>query len=196
MGSRAIPKHVLDQIDLRGNPFPKKIIGEITLSGNDVGYIYIIEPNDGNSGIKIGRTKNLTERIYQHRRYWPNLKLFGYIKVLNCVQFEKKLHTILSPYEVPLYWDEKKGEIARQKERFSLTQEEWGTKVERQLNKLFIQECYLGPMPSLQACKPFGAYNQKEIELYWVIDKYFKETSKLRTLLSNALFNKLELDLH
>ncbi|EMI7303357.1 GIY-YIG nuclease family protein [Vibrio parahaemolyticus] len=187
MGYRLIPKHVLASLD-RDYPFPKSVVKEVNLQGPDVGYIYIIDPLDGNFGIKIGRAKNLHERFNQHRKYWPNMKICGFVKVLNCVRFEKSIHSILSQYEVDLNWEIKGNPELRQRERFTLTLQDWECSVKKDLNQILCEERYLQEIKGLDSSKPFCAYNQKEIDLYWVRDRYIEEVSKVRQLLFDAFF--------
>lgn len=192
MSSRLIPKHVLEQLDresaARGYPFPKTDVKQVVLKGSDVGYIYIIDPHDGNDGIKIGRAKNLNDRVNQHRQYWPSMKLCGFVKVLNCVRFERSVHSILSQYEVDLNWDVQGRPEVRQRERFSLTLEDWEKSVKKRLNRVLFHERFRSSIKGLDDSKPYEAYDQDEIDLYWAREKYVEDVSKFREFLFEAFF--------
>ncbi|MCZ5870238.1 GIY-YIG nuclease family protein [Vibrio parahaemolyticus] len=191
MSSRLIPKHVLERIEkelaARVYPFPKTDVKQVNLNGSDVGYIYIIDPLDGNDGIKIGRTKNLHDRVNQHRKYWPHMKLCGFVRVLNCVEFERSVSSILSEFEVDLNWDAQGRPEDRQRERFSLTLEDWEKSVKKRLNKVLVRERFRS-IKGLDASKPYAAYDQDEIDLYWAREKYGEEVSKFRVFLFEAFF--------
>ncbi|MAD77579.1 MAG: hypothetical protein CML20_22895 [Rheinheimera sp.] len=191
MGDRLIPKYIIDQIHAEryphGYPFPCSVVNSVSLRGADVGFIYVIIPNDGNEGVKIGRTKNLKQRIDQHLQYWPNAKLCGFVKVLNCVRFEKRIHSILSSYEVSLNWDIKGSPELLQRERFALTVDDWDKSVKVHLNKLLWKEMDQAAIKGLPDAKPYELYDKKEVELFWARERYIEEVSKIKEILFDAL---------
>ncbi|EKO3881139.1 GIY-YIG nuclease family protein [Vibrio metschnikovii] len=108
-----------------------------------MGFIYILKPNKEDPTIKIGRTKNLTERIKQHKAIWPSLKLIGYTSVNDEVRFEKVILDTLKPYQIG------------NKEQFILSKEDYQS-VKRNISIWLIENNSPGVLAHVDSCQCFG----------------------------------------
>lgn len=72
---------------------------------NTKGYIYFLKPQNEENPIKIGRARNIKQRINQLQTSLPyDLKLIGYIETSNYIKLEKEIHRIYQNKNIKREW--------------------------------------------------------------------------------------------
>jgi|GEM_PF-2073692 len=72
---------------------------------NTNGYIYFLKPKNEEGPVKIGRARNIKQRISQLQTSLPyDLKLIGYIGTSNYIKLEKEIHKIHKNKNIKREW--------------------------------------------------------------------------------------------
>lgn len=72
---------------------------------NTNGYIYFLKPKNKEGPVKIGRARNIKQRISQLQTSLPyDLKLIGYIGTSNYIKLEKEIHKIHKNKKIKREW--------------------------------------------------------------------------------------------